>query len=80
MLSITNTGILFSFQDFGRLGKKKYGISNSGCLDKYSFMLSNLLCNNKKMKHQLKLFQEDLRGFSYKKSQLQLRGQKVFLL
>ena len=48
MIKIISTGTLSSFQDFGRFGKKKYGVSNSGCLDQFSFMLSNLLCNNDK--------------------------------
>ena len=49
MINIISTGTLSSFQDFGRFGKKKFGVSNSGCLDKFSFMLSNLLCNNDKI-------------------------------
>ena len=48
MIKIINTATLSSFQDLGRFGKKSIGVSQSGCLDKFSFLISNFLCGNKK--------------------------------
>ena len=47
MINIINSGLFSSFQDLGRFGKKSLGVSQSGSLDKYSFMISNILCGNK---------------------------------
>jgi len=80
MLSITNTGILFSFQDFGRLGKKKYGISNSGCLDKYSFMLSNLLCNNKKNEASIEIISGGFKGIFLQEITASVTGPEGFFI
>ena len=41
MIKITNSGILSSFQDKGRFGQKKIGVSKSGALDLFSFQLAN---------------------------------------
>ncbi|MEC7837405.1 MAG: biotin-dependent carboxyltransferase family protein [Chloroflexota bacterium] len=46
MIKFLNSGILSSFQDKGRYGKKKFGVSRSGCLDVFSFELSNRLLGN----------------------------------
>ena len=62
MITIINTGTLSSFQDFGRFGKKKYGVSNSGCLDKFSFMLSNLLCKNDKNEASIEIISGGFKG------------------
>ncbi|MQF97716.1 MAG: hypothetical protein FI682_05650 [SAR202 cluster bacterium] len=48
MIKIINSATLSSFQDLGRFGKKSIGVSQSGCLDKFSFLISNFLCGNKK--------------------------------
>lgn len=47
MINIISSGLFSSFQDLGRFGKKSLGVSQSGSLDKYSFMISNILCGNK---------------------------------
>ena len=46
MIEIINPGILSSFQDEGRFGQKKYGVSQSGCLDLFSYKLANKLVEN----------------------------------
>jgi antagonist of KipI len=46
MIKFLNSGILSSFQDKGRLRKKKFGVSKSGCLDPFSFELANKLLGN----------------------------------
>jgi len=46
MIEILNSGLLSSFQDKGRYGKKKFGVSRSGSLDSFSFELANKLTSN----------------------------------
>ena len=46
MIKIINSGILSSFQDKGRFGQKKIGVSKSGALDLFSFQLANRLSGN----------------------------------
>ena len=46
MIKIINSGILSSFQDKGRYGQKKFGVSRSGSLDTFSFELANKLAGN----------------------------------
>tara|TARA_B110001454_G_scaffold67148_2_gene65401 strand:- start:294 stop:1334 length:1041 start_codon:yes stop_codon:yes gene_type:complete len=80
MLSIINTGTLSSFQDFGRLGQKKYGVSNSGCLDKYSFMLSNLLCNNNKNEASIEIISGGFKGIFLKEITASVTGPESFFI
>ena len=47
MIEIISTGMLSSFQDEGRFAQKKYGVSQSGCLDLFSYKLANKLVKNK---------------------------------
>ncbi len=46
MIKVINSGILSSFQDKGRYGQKKFGVSKSGSLDSFSFELANRLTGN----------------------------------
>lgn len=45
---VVDSGMLTTIQDGGRLGYQKYGISQSGVMDLYSYMISNLLLDNDK--------------------------------
>ena len=46
MIKVINSGLLSSFQDKGRYGYKKFGVSRSGSLDFFSFDLANKLTGN----------------------------------
>ena len=49
MIKVINSGLLSSFQDKGRYGYKKFGVSRSGSLDFFSFDLANKLSPEKFM-------------------------------
>tara|TARA_B110000438_G_scaffold277196_1_gene299613 strand:+ start:11137 stop:12177 length:1041 start_codon:yes stop_codon:yes gene_type:complete len=80
MITIISTGTLSSFQDFGRFGKKKYGISNSGCLDKFSFMLSNLLCKNNKNEASIEIISGGFKGVFLKEITASITGPEGFFI
>lgn len=45
-LLVRKPGLFSTIQDFGRNSYQKYGISQSGALDEYSFILANMLVGN----------------------------------
>ncbi|PMP86700.1 MAG: KipI antagonist [Thermodesulfobium narugense] len=45
-LLVKKPGLFSSIQDFGRKSYQKYGISQSGALDEYAFILANMLVGN----------------------------------